>query len=79
MVLDAKHAPSNLDIVFVGDAIVERWQGTTDLGVNVLPPGMKEPFQARFVKKNGAELEGLALGASSDTVSLVDFMEQSLP
>jgi hypothetical protein len=40
---------------------------------------MKEPFQARFVKKNGAELEGLALGASSDTVSLVDFMEQSLP
>lgn len=68
MVKLAQNAPKNLDIVFVGDSIVERWQGTTDLGLTVLDKNMKEPFQTRFVKNNGAELEGLALGASSDTV-----------
>jgi len=61
---------NRLDIVFLGDAIVERWQGTSDLGQTILAKGMKEPFQSRFVKKNGADLEGVALGASSDTVSL---------
>jgi hypothetical protein len=67
----AQSAPKLLDIVFVGDAIVERWQGTADLGATVLPDEMKQPFQSRFIKKNGADLEGLALGASSDTVRRV--------
>ena len=49
---------------------MERWQGTSDLGQTMLGSDMKEPFQSRFVKKNGGDLEGVALGASSDTVSL---------
>ena len=66
----ASSSTNRLDIVFLGDAIVERWQGTSDLGLTILAKDMKEPFQSRFVKKNGADLEGVALGASSDTVSL---------
>lgn len=67
MVNDAKKAPKNLDIVFVGDAVIERWNGTKNLGTEVIPK-MREPFQQRFTKSGGGHLEGLALGSSSDTV-----------
>ena len=53
----------------MGDAIIERWDGTSDLGTNVLDGGlMKEPFQERFTKQGGGMYEGLALGSSVDTV-----------
>lgn len=67
LVEDAKKAPKNLDIVFLGDAIVERWNGTKDLGTKVLPGDMREPFEKRFTTKGGGKLEGLALGSSADT------------
>ena len=72
----ASSSTNRLDIVFLGDAIVERWQGTSDLGQTMLGSDMKEPFQSRFVKKNGGDLEGVALGASSDTVSLCYCLSQ---
>jgi len=74
LVKAAKDAPKNLDVVFVGDDIVERWQGTTELGTKILGADMERPFQSRFVKKKGGHLEGLALGASSDTVSEEEFL-----
>lgn len=69
LVNDAKKAPSNLDIVFLGDEVVELWNGTKNLGSTVIP-GMREPFEQRFTKAGGGDraLAGLALGSSVDTV-----------
>ena len=67
LVNDANKAPKHLDIAFVGDAVVELWNGTTDLGTTVIPH-MREPFEARFTKAGGGKLEGVALGSSTDTV-----------
>ncbi len=55
--------------MFLGDSIVERWNGTNDLGTKVLPGNMRDPFEKYFTTKGGGQLEGLALGSSIDTVS----------
>jgi hypothetical protein len=65
---DAKRAPKKLDIVFLGDEIVEQWNGTAALGTTILKGGMREPFEKRFTTRGGGALEGLALGSSIDTV-----------
>lgn len=59
-----------LDLVFLGDSIVEQWNGTQSMGTNVIP-GMREPFEKRFTIKGGGDLEALALGCSGDTVSSI--------
>jgi hypothetical protein len=67
LVDDAKKAPKNLDVVFLGDAVIELWNGTKDLGKVI--QGMREPFEERFTKVGGdTALAGLALGSSVDTV-----------
>ena len=68
LVEDAKRAPNKLDIVFVGDEIIEQWNGTADLGTTILKGGMREPFEKRFTTKGGGTIEGIALGSSIDTV-----------
>ena len=68
MVYDAKKAPNDLDIVFVGDSIAERWNGTAALGTKVID-STKRAFRKRFTKKYGGKLEGIALGSAGDTVS----------
>lgn len=57
-----------LDIVFIGDSFVERWNGTRSLGQEVIP-GMRTPFEKRFTRTGGGAFEGIALGSSGDTVS----------
>lgn len=71
LVIVAKNAPSDLDIVFLGDAMVERWDGTGDFGTKKIE-GVRKVFQSRFTKRGGGELEGIALGSSGDTVSGID-------
>lgn len=71
LVEDAKRAPKNLDIVFLGDEIIEQWNGTAELGTKVLKGDMREPFQKRFTTEGGGTLEGLALGSSIDTVRYI--------
>jgi len=66
MVYDAKKAPNDLDIVFVGDSITERWNGTAALGTKVID-STKRAFRKRFTKKYGGKLEGIALGSAGDT------------
>ena len=68
LVEDAKRAPNKLDIVFLGDEIIEQWNGTADMGTTILKGDMREPFEKRFTTKGGGTLEGLALGSSIDTV-----------
>mmetsp|Transcript_62961 Transcript_62961/g.181111 ORF Transcript_62961/g.181111 Transcript_62961/m.181111 type:complete len:409 (-) Transcript_62961:1197-2423(-) len=63
----ANRAKKDLDIVFFGDEIVERLDGTSNLGSRTLGGGMREPFEQLFTKAGGGDLEGLALGSSSDT------------
>ena len=72
LVEDAKKAPKILDIVFLGDEVVEQWNGTKNMGTEIVP-GMREPFEKRFTKAGGGDsaLAGLALGSSIDTVRLI--------
>ena len=67
MVYDALHAHPNLDLVMLGDSIMERWNGTRGLGTETVP-GAKEMFFKYFTRAHGGHLEGLALGSSGDTV-----------
>jgi lysophospholipase L1-like esterase len=69
MVKDARQAPRDLDIVFLGDSMIERWNGTRNMGQQSIP-GMRKVFAERFTIKGGGTFEGLALGSSGDTVSL---------
>jgi lysophospholipase L1-like esterase len=69
MYYDAVHAPQNLDIVLLGDSIIERWNGTRHMGTHPME-GMREIFESKFTRKGGGTLEGLALGSSGDTVSM---------
>lgn len=62
----AKNAPSNLDIVFFGDGIVEQLSGTRDLGGEMVN-GMEEYFEKAFTKKKGGKFNAIALGSSGDT------------
>ena len=67
MVKDAHMAPLDLDIVFLGDSITERWNGTDHMGTTTIP-GMRKVFESKFTKKGGGDYEGLALGSAADTV-----------
>lgn len=66
MITAAKQAPKQLDIVFLGDAIVERWNGTKAMGTQELP-GIRGAWESHFTKAGGGHFEGLALGSSNDT------------
>lgn len=58
----------NVDVVFLGDSITERWRGT---GGGVRKPaaeGNEEIFESLFSKAHGGKYNGLALGVAGDTV-----------
>ena len=65
MVQIAKAAPDDLDALFLGDSIIERWNGTRYLGRRSIPEN-REAFERKFSKARGAKLEGLAFGSAED-------------
>lgn len=67
LVWDAEHADHNLDIVMIGDSITERWNGTGEMGRDIIEGG-RVPFETHFTKAGGGMLEGLTLGSGGDTV-----------
>jgi hypothetical protein len=68
MVAAAQSASNvELDMVMIGDSIIERWNGTRHMGSEVIP-GLKQVFNQRFTKAGGGIYEGLALGCSGDMV-----------
>jgi len=66
MVSQAQNAPSDLDIVFFGDGLVEQLSGSRNLGKEMVD-GMEEYFETTFNRKNGGKFNALALGSSGDT------------
>jgi len=62
-----------LDIVFLGDSIMERWNGTMNMGTQTLKDSFqyKRAFEKRFTKRGGGQLDGLVFGTEGDTVSWV--------
>jgi lysophospholipase L1-like esterase len=60
-----KSGDSGLDIVFLGDDVIEQLSGTINLGVKDAD-GMEAYFEHKFTKKGGGKLEGLALGSTGD-------------
>lgn len=67
MVHVAENAPSNLDIVFFGDGMVEQLSGSRDLGATLLDQ-MEGYFDKTFTRKHGGKFNAIALGSSGDTV-----------
>lgn len=56
------------DVVFVGDDVVEQWNGNW---LNKLAPdgkGIKAYFDSTFSTENGGNFDGLALGIAGDSV-----------
>jgi hypothetical protein len=68
MVSIAKRAPQDLDVVFLGDSIIERLGGTAGMGTQVMD-GHKASFDKRFSKRGGGRMEGKAFGTAQDSVS----------
>ena len=69
MVDSARRAPlRGLDVVLLGDSMVERWNGTRSLGQEEIENG-RESLERFFTKQGGGSLEGMALGAETDTTS----------
>lgn len=57
----------NLDVMFLGDSIIEQWNGTRQLSKGTLLEN-RESFERKFSKSHGAQLEGLPMGAAGDTI-----------
>ena len=59
-----------LDIVFLGDSITERWNGTRSMGTRTNFPEFRHSFDTMFNGRNSsnsnAKLHGLLLGSSGD-------------
>ena len=68
MVAVAKRLDPNLDVVFLGDSIIERFGGTAGMGAQVVS-GHKAAFDRRFSRNAGGRMEGKAFGTEQDTVS----------
>ena len=66
LVQDATTA-NKLDVVFVGDSITERWNGTKGLGTKKIPGG-REAFDKFFTRQGGANMDGIPLGSAGDQV-----------
>ena len=57
---------TDLDVVFFGDSITERWMGLKAMG-NVQKPEFRHVFEAYFKKSKGGLLKGEAFGTGGDT------------
>ena len=68
MVSIAKRLDPNLDIVFLGDSIIERFSGTAGMGAQGVT-GHKAAFDKHFSKNAGGRMEGKAFGTEQDDVS----------
>ena len=58
---------NGLDLVMLGDSIIERWNGTRNLG-NVKEPAMREVYEKMFTKEGGGQIEALPLGIDGEEV-----------
>ncbi|GKY93333.1 hypothetical protein MPSEU_000300900 [Mayamaea pseudoterrestris] len=57
---------SKLDLVMIGDSIIERWNGTRSMGQQ-LAADFVPVFDQYFTKHGGGSLDAIALGSSGDT------------
>lgn len=63
----AINAPNGkIDLVMIGDSIIERWNGTRSMGQQ-LADEFLPVFEQYFIKHGGSDLEAIALGSSGDT------------
>lgn len=72
-----------LDVVFIGDSIIERLNGTRTMGTKRPYPEYSDVFERHFDKARNAQatLQGIALGSSGDTTNhlLWHFQHNLLP
>jgi lysophospholipase L1-like esterase len=65
LVQTAASAPSNLDVLFLGDSIIEQWNGTKYRGRGLRIEN-RQAFERTFSRAHGGNLEGLAFGSGGD-------------
>lgn len=69
LVSDVAYA-KDLDVVFLGDAAIEEWNGRWLGSEKEELNGIKKNFKSTFSVAGGGEVNGLALGVAGDTVSV---------
>jgi lysophospholipase L1-like esterase len=57
---------TKLDVVMIGDSIIERWNGTRSMGQQ-LAADMIPVFEQHFTRHGGGRVDAIALGTSGDT------------
>ena len=60
-------AATKLDVVMIGDSIIERWNGTRTAEEQLADDGHVNVFEQYFTRHGGGSLDGIALGTSGDT------------
>mmetsp|Transcript_22052 Transcript_22052/g.28542 ORF Transcript_22052/g.28542 Transcript_22052/m.28542 type:complete len:326 (+) Transcript_22052:192-1169(+) len=68
LVQDARSAEGDVDVVFIGDSLTEKWRGSWQYGTEP-SSAIGDIFDKFFKRENGAKLNGLALGSSGDISS----------
>jgi lysophospholipase L1-like esterase len=63
--VNAAKKHSNVDLVMIGDSIIERWNGTRQLG-QMLAQEYLPVFDEFFTKEGGGDIDAVALGSSGD-------------
>jgi len=63
------NASSDLDVVLLGDSIIEHWNGRSMGALDSHLNKIKNTFDELFQKENGGKVNGLALGITNDTSS----------
>jgi len=66
----ATFAPTDVDVVFYGDSIIEGWRGTSKGEKKHYSPKGDVAFQSLFQKKNGGAYDGIPLGIAGDRVKI---------
>ena len=72
MVAAAQAAASDVDVLFLGDSITERWNGTRSMGTRGPFQKQRSVFERYFERSKhpeSASFQGLALGTSGDTTN----------
>ena len=59
----------SLDLVLLGDSLIEMWNGTSMFG-KVAFPKIRLVFDSLFTRTGGGSLDAIALGTAADKVRL---------
>lgn len=76
--VEASLRDDSVDVIMIGDSIIERWGGTSNMG-RAEQPEIRRIFERYFTRKGGGAFDAVALGSAGDTSNnLLWHMENGL-